>query len=103
MRTTERSVEESLPAAASQQHHRHRATHDLQVLECRLSPDVVEVVGDLAADVVHRGIVSLVDLRQAGDPGPHALAPLVALDLLPQVYENGGLFGPRADDVHIPP
>src|SRR5258706_3362135 len=74
-----------LPTAPTQQHHGDGAEHDLEVFERRLPADVFEIVVHLAAHVVHRGIVPLVDLGPARDPGPHALASRVAFDLLSQV------------------
>src|SRR5437870_873250 len=91
----------ALPPTAPQQHHRHGAEHDLRVLERRLPPDVLEVVAHFAAHVIYGRVVSLVDLRQAGDARPNALTPLVALDLLAQVHEDRGLLRPRADHVHV--
>src|SRR6266576_3468007 len=98
---TTSSYGSELPAAATQQHHGDGAEHDLQVFERRLAADVLEVIGDFAAHVVHRGVVPLVHLSPAGDAGPHPLASRVAFDLLAQIHEDVGLFRARPHDVHI--
>src|SRR2546426_3205762 len=89
------------PPTAPQDHHRHGAEHDSEIFERRLAANVLEVVAYLAAHVTHRRVVALVDLCPARDARPNALAALVALDLLAQVHKDGGLLGPRADDVHV--
>src|SRR5882762_11305027 len=90
-----------LPTAAAEHHHGERADHDPEVLEHRLASNVLEIVPDLPAHVVHGRIIALVDLGPAGDSGSYALASWVAFDLLAQVHEDIRLLGSRPDHVHV--
>src|SRR5512135_71870 len=52
----------------AKEHHRDRLQHDLEVFPGRGPVDVLEVVGDLLAHVLQRGVVLQVDLGVSGDP-----------------------------------
>src|SRR5437879_295673 len=91
------------PRPALQDHHRHCARHDAQVLDDGLARQVLQVVGDLGAHAFHRGVVMQVDLSPPGDTRAHALAPRVAVDLLAQVGKDPRLLWPGPDHVHVAP
>src|SRR5688500_9383156 len=73
-----------LPAARLQDHRRHGAQHDLEVLGEALATQVLEIVAHLRTHIVEAAVVLLVDLRQAGDPGLHPLAIWILANVLAQ-------------------
>ncbi len=89
------------PAATPTKHHGRREQHDLEVLPRRPVADVLEIVAQLLADIVHAAVVRPVDLGPAGDSGQDALAPMIFLDLVAQGHKDRGLLRARSHDVHI--
>src|SRR5450759_5958969 len=90
-----------LPSAPPEEHHRNGLDHDLDVLPDRTPLDVLEVVTELALDVVNRRVVLQVDLGMTGDPWWHPLASRVVRDLLSQLCEQFRPLRSRPHQVHV--
>ncbi len=91
----------ALPVGMPAEDDRDRPQDDPDVLENGATLDVLEVVTQLAAHVLDRQVVALMELREADHPGKHPLAVAVAVDPLAQAIEDPRLLGARADDVHV--
>src|SRR5689334_4046090 len=95
------SLNPGSPPANLEHHRRDRFRHDQQVLAQALAAKVLEVVTNLRADVLETRVIVLVDLREPGNAGLHALAKGVLVNVLAKTRDDAGPLRSRADNVHV--